>query len=92
MSGGGPVLLVEENGARLTATTNPALRRRVPAALKAFRDQRMSSAGMRGRVVVREWNGEPVLESDGKKLLAAAGFREDFPGMTYDAVAARSVR
>jgi hypothetical protein len=92
MSGGDPVLLVEENGARLTATTNPGLRRRVPAALKAFRDQRMASAGMRGRVIVREWNGEPVLESDGRKLLAAAGFREDFPGMTYDAVAARAAR
>jgi hypothetical protein len=47
---------------------------------------------MRGRVIVREWNGEPVLESDGRKLLAAAGFREDFPGMTYDAVAARAAR
>ena len=52
----------------------------------------MAAAGMSGRVVVREWNGKPVLESDGRKLLAAAGFREDFPGMTYDAVAARAVR
>jgi len=92
MSGGDPVLLVEENGARLRATTNLGLRRRVPAALKAFRDRRMAAAGMSGRVVVREWNGKPVLESDGRKLLAAAGFREDFPGMTYDAVAARAVR
>jgi ATP-dependent Lhr-like helicase len=92
MSGGVPVLLVEENGARLRASTNPAQRRRVPAALKAFRDLRMESSGMSGRIVVREWNGEPVLEGDGRKVLAGAGFREEFPVMAYDAVAARSVR
>ncbi|MCH8817957.1 MAG: DEAD/DEAH box helicase [Chloroflexi bacterium] len=90
MSGGTPVLLIEENGARLRASTAPGTRRRIPAALKAFRDRRMASAGMRGRITVKEWNGKPVLESDGRKLLAAAGFREDFPGMTYDAVAARA--
>jgi ATP-dependent Lhr-like helicase len=89
MSGGDPVLLAEENGARLRASTDPRLRRRIPAALRAFRDRRMASAGMSGRIIVREWNGEPVLESVGRKLLAAAGFREDFPGMTYDALAAR---
>ena len=90
MSGGAPVLLVEENGVRLRASAAPGTRRRIPAALKAFRDRRMASAGMRGRITVKEWNGEPVLESSGRKLLAAAGFREDFPAMTYDAVAARA--
>ena len=92
LSGGEPVLLAEENGARLTATTESRSRRRVPAAIKAFRDMRMASAGMRARVVVREWNDTPVLESEGRKVLLAAGFREDYPGMTYDALAARSIR
>ncbi|MDA1257564.1 MAG: DEAD/DEAH box helicase [Chloroflexi bacterium] len=90
MSGGAPVLLVEENGARIRSSPSPGTRRRIPAALKAFRDRRMASAGMRGRITVREWNGEPVLETDGRKFLVGAGFREDFPGMTYDAVAAQA--
>jgi ATP-dependent helicase Lhr and Lhr-like helicase len=92
LSGGAPVLLAEENGARLTATTDSRIRRRVLPALKVFRDLRMATAGMRARVVVREWNDAPVLESDGRKLLLNAGFREDYPGLTYDALAARTVR
>jgi len=36
------------------------------------------------RVTVETWNGEPVLESDGRLLLESVAFYRDYPGMTWE--------
>ena len=36
------------------------------------------------RLTVTEWNGEPVLGSDGQSLLESLGFYRDLPGMTWE--------
>lgn len=36
------------------------------------------------RVTVETWNGEAVLESDGRLLLKSVGFYRDYPGMTWE--------
>ena len=43
-------------------------------------------SGASARVRVREWNGEPVLRSEGAAILEAAGFRRDYPYMVADAL------
>ena len=80
---GRPVLLVEQQGKRLTAL--PSASREdvgvavacLPAILDADRAQ-----GGRHKLTVEEWNGRPVTASEGRELLEAAGFVRDYQGMT----------
>ena len=43
-------------------------------------------SGASARVRVREWNGDPVLQSEGAAILESAGFRRDYPYMVADAL------
>jgi len=43
------------------------------ALIQAF----LSSPQSSGRLEVRSWNGEPVMETDGEEVLHAMGFRRD---------------
>ena len=43
-----------------------------------------------GRLEVRSWNGEPVMETDVEEVLHPMGFRRDYPAMGFDAVQARA--
>ena len=90
LAGDRPLLLAEENGERISASTDPGLRDQLASALALLRDRRISDPAFGSRMTVVTWNGEATLESDGAEILAAAGFRQDYPGMTYDALQARA--
>jgi ATP-dependent Lhr-like helicase len=79
---GQPILLAEDSGARLS--TAPAaelelLRQAVEALLDWLPRRTLPH-----RLTVSEWNGEPVLGSDGQVLLESLGFYRDPPGMTWE--------
>ena len=38
------------------------------------------------RVVIGEWNGEPVIASSAAEMLSRVGFRRDYPNMVIDAL------
>jgi ATP-dependent Lhr-like helicase len=79
---GRPVLLVEQQGKRLTALPS-ASREDVLAAtacLPAIFDHGRGLSGH--KLTVEEWNGRPVTASEGRELLEAAGFVRDYQGMT----------
>jgi ATP-dependent Lhr-like helicase len=83
MRAGRPVLLIEQQGKRLTALPS-ASRDDVAAAipcLPAILDQRRG-LGSRHKLTVEEWNGRPVTTTEGRELLASAGFVRDYQGMT----------
>jgi ATP-dependent Lhr-like helicase len=80
---GRPVLLIEQQGKKLTALPS-ASRDDVLAAvacLPGVFDQGRGSA-VRHKLTVEEWNGRPVTTTDGRDLLEAAGFVRDYQGMT----------
>jgi ATP-dependent Lhr-like helicase len=80
---GRPVLLVEQQGRKLTALPS-ASREEVVDAVKClpgmFDASRATAA--RHKVTVEEWNGRPVTSTEGRELLEAAGFVRDYQGMT----------
>jgi ATP-dependent Lhr-like helicase len=82
LKAGRPVLLVEGQGKKLTALAS-ASREEVAAAvgclpgILAGRGQ-----GVRHKLTVEEWNGRPVTTTEGRELLAGAGFVRDYQGMT----------
>jgi ATP-dependent Lhr-like helicase len=80
---GKPVLIVEQQGKRLTALAT-ASREDVAAAvgcLPAVLDGDQGVAVGRKLTVV-EWNGQPVTATEGRELLEAAGFVRDYQSMT----------
>jgi ATP-dependent Lhr-like helicase len=80
---GKPVLLIEQQGKRLTALPS-ASRDDVLAAtgcLLGIFDHK-GSQGTRHKLTVEEWNGRPVTTTEGRELLEAAGFVRDYQGMT----------
>jgi ATP-dependent Lhr-like helicase len=84
---GRPVLLIEQHGKRLTALAS-AIRDDVAAAvacLPGILDNRRSSTA-RHKLTVEEWNGQPVISSDGRELLESAGFVRDYQALTLYAV------
>ena len=89
LTGERPLLLAEDNGARVWAGSETGLSHALGAAVTALRDRRTAGADG-GRIAVEQWNGQPVLETEGAAILEAAGFRRDYPGMIYDALQARA--
>ncbi len=83
MRAGRPVLLVEQQGKKLTALPSGSqddLRQAV-AALPGILDRR-SGAAVKSKLTVDEWNGQPVTTTAGKEMLEAAGFVRDYQAMT----------
>lgn len=80
---GRPVLLVEQQGKRLTALASASRDDVVAAAavLPGILDHGRAQS-TRHKLTVEEWNGQPVTDTDGKQLLEAAGFVRDYQGMT----------
>jgi ATP-dependent Lhr-like helicase len=80
---GRPVLLVEQQGKRLTALASSS-RDDILAAVAClpamFDNNRALKA--KHKLTVEEWNGQPVTTTAGKDLLEAAGFVRDYQGMT----------
>jgi ATP-dependent Lhr-like helicase len=80
---GRPVLLVEQQGRKLTALPS-ASREDVQAAAACLPGICDRSRGLaaRHKLTVEEWNGRPVTATEGRELLEAAGFVRDYQGMT----------
>ena len=84
-----PLLRSESNGERLTPEDGFD-EKMIAAAVRALRDRLVPPSGSYGnRMSVRTWGGEDVLGSDGERLLEEAGFRRDYPEMTFDVVQSR---
>jgi ATP-dependent Lhr-like helicase len=80
---GRPVLLIEQQGRRLSAL--PSGSREDVAAAVACLPSLCTSNGRAGtphKLTVEEWNGGPVTASEGRELLEMAGFVRDYQGMT----------
>jgi ATP-dependent Lhr-like helicase len=88
--GGRPVLVAERHGESITTAGAGVAPHEAVQAVAALRDRLCAGTVHHGRVNVLTWDGQPVLKSPGSEVLANAGFRRDYPGMTFDAVRARS--
>jgi ATP-dependent Lhr-like helicase len=83
LKAGRPVLLVEQQGRKLTALAS-ASRDDVAAAvgcLPGIFDHQKGIAG-KYKLTVDEWNGTPITATEGRELLEQAGFVRDYQGMT----------
>jgi len=80
---GRPVLGVEAHGKRLLSMPQ-ANQMELKSAVAQLRDLLRTGHGihLRGKVMVEEWDGRPIMASEGKELLEAAGFVRDYQGMT----------
>jgi ATP-dependent Lhr-like helicase len=80
---GRPVLLVEQQGKRLTALPSSS-RDDILAAVACLPGMFDSNHALKNRhkLTVEEWNAQPVTTTEGKDLLEAAGFVRDYQGMT----------
>jgi ATP-dependent Lhr-like helicase len=80
---GRPLLLVEQQGKKLTALPS-ASRDEIVDAVKILPSMFDASRGSatRHKLTVDEWNGRPVTTTEGRELLEAAGFVRDYQGMT----------
>jgi ATP-dependent Lhr-like helicase len=80
---GRPLLLVEQQGKKLTALPS-ASRDDVIAATACLPGIFDNGKGLtpRHKLTVEEWNGRPVSAGEGRELLEAAGFVRDYQGMT----------
>jgi ATP-dependent helicase Lhr and Lhr-like helicase len=76
---GQPVLIVEQQGKRLTALAT-ASRDDLTAAVASLPD--MLTRETHHRLTVAEWNGEPITATSGRELLEAVGFVRDYQAMT----------
>ncbi len=86
---GQPAIVTTSNGARFeVGDVSDEILDRVTAAMV----QRLAAAAPDRRVVISEWDGAPVLSSDGAELLAKIGFRRDYPNMVFDALSMAIVR
>src|SRR5205807_1367494 len=76
---GKPVLLIEQQGKRLTALAS-ASRTDVAEAVACLPAILETNHGLGGRhkLTVEEWNCGPVTSSAGEEMLAAAGFVRDY--------------
>jgi ATP-dependent Lhr-like helicase len=84
---GRPVLLIEQQGKRLTALAS-ASREDVAAAVACLAGILDNRRGLtaRHKLTVEEWNGRPITSSEGRELLESAGFVRDYQAMTLYAV------
>lgn len=83
------VLRSESSGERLIPAA-AVDRSELSAAIRALRDHLVPSTGSYGnRITVRSWAGQDLIGSEGEELLEEAGFRRDYPTMTFDAVQSR---
>ena len=78
---GRPVLLIEQQGRRLTALPS-ASADDLAAAVACLPGMCGANGVTRHKLTVDEWNGQPVTTSPGRELLEAAGFLNDYQGMT----------
>jgi ATP-dependent helicase Lhr and Lhr-like helicase len=76
---GQPVLIIEQQGKRLTALAT-ASHDELAAAVACLPG--MLAGEKQHRLSVAEWNGQPVVATAGRELLEAVGFVRDYQAMT----------
>jgi ATP-dependent Lhr-like helicase len=83
LKAGQPLLIVEQQGGRLTALPS-ASRDDLIAAVGCLPAILTADCGLatRAKLTVAEWNGQPVTASPGRELLEVAGFVRDYQQMT----------
>ena len=82
-AGGVPVMVAYSNGARIvTGDESDAV---IEEGIRALVGTIAQTSSTR-RVVIGEWNGEPVIASSAAEMLARIGFRRDYPNMVIDAL------
>jgi ATP-dependent Lhr-like helicase len=77
---GRPVLIVEQHGRSLTALAS-ASAEEVAAAVDLV-PKILGHGGVRHKLTVEVWNGQPALASAGRPLLEGVGFVRDYQAMT----------
>jgi ATP-dependent Lhr-like helicase len=82
---GKPILLVEQHAKKLTALASSS-REEIASAVALLPALCQARGNVRHKLTVDEWNGQPVLSTDGRELLEKAGFVRDYLGMTLYAV------
>ena len=82
---GQPVLLIEQQGRRLTALPS-ASREDIAAAVASLPKLNAGQRNPRHRLTVDEWNNQPVTTTEGRALLESVGFVRDYQGMTLYAL------
>ena len=80
---GVPVMVAYSNGARIV--TGDASDAVIEEGIRALVREIAQTSTTR-RVVVGEWNGEPVIASQAAEMLSRVGFRRDYPNMVIDAL------
>ena len=86
---GRPALVAHSNGARIETTELSA--DEISRAVAALCDALTTGTPNR-RIVVSEWNGAPVMESEAVDALAAIGFRRNYPDLVFDALSRPSAK
>ena len=87
--GARPLAVVSSNGARINVgdASEELLERALTVLMR-----RIADAASDRRVVVSEWNEEPVMSSKGRSVLTNIGFRRDYPNMVFDALSLAAAR
>ncbi len=78
-----PTLVAHSNGSRIETAdvSEDAIEHAVTALIGSI-----TASSPNRRLVVSEWNGQPVFESSSAEMLARLGFRRDYPNMVIDAL------
>ena len=76
-----PTLVALSNGSRIHTAdiSEDAIERAILALIKS-----LNASSPKRRVIISEWDGQPVLESTSAQILARLGFRRDYPNMVVD--------
>ena len=82
-AGGVPVIVAYSNGARIV--TGDASDAVIEDGIRAL-VRVIAQTSTTRRVVIGEWNGEPVIASSAAEMLLRVGFRRDYPNMVIDAL------
>lgn len=85
LGSGRPVLLIEQQGKKITALPS-ASPEETAAAVRLLPGLLGETGDLRHRLTVETWNERPVTSTSGKDLLEAAGFVRDYQAMTLYAV------
>ncbi len=87
---GVPKLIAYSGGAKIE-TDGMSANEDVEMAMTILVESLMRTSSGR-RIVISEWNGEPVMNSSAASMLGKLGFRREYPNMIMDAVSAMALR
>ncbi len=89
-SNGCPVMIAYGNGARIVIDGDVGYDDVEHAVQMLVRT--ISQNPSERRIVIEEWNGEPIADSDWAEMLSELGFRRDYPHMVADGLSRQFAR